>query len=88
MKKEKPFPDNPYSQRNLIKFFLDYVRGFSETDGNFKRNLKKQMEMLESQVLVQYEADKRGIPLLQYRDELEKEDKRRGRPGNRFPSSQ
>ena len=88
MKKEKPFPDNPYSQRNLIKFFLDYVRGFSETDGNFKRNLKKQMEVLESQVLVQYEADKRGIPLLQYRDELEKEDKRRGRPGNRFPSSQ
>ena len=88
MKKEKPFPDNPYSQRNLIKFFLDYVRGFSETDGNFKRNLKKQMEMLESQVLVQYEADKRGIPLLQYRDELEKEDKRRGPPGNRFPSSQ
>ena len=46
------------------------------------------MENLESQVLVQYEADKRGLSLLQYRDELEKQDKRRGRPGNRFPSSQ
>ena len=53
--------DNPYSQRNLIKYFLEYVKSFSETDGNFKRNLKKQMENLESQVLVQYEADKRGI---------------------------
>ena len=88
MNEKKPFPDNPYSQRNLIKYFLDYVKSFSETDGNFKKNLKKQMENLESQVLVQYEADKRGLSLLQYRDELEKEDKRRGRPGNRFPSSQ
>ena len=33
MKKEKPFPDNPYSQRNLIKYFLAYQKRMKTLKG-------------------------------------------------------
>jgi len=78
---------DPYSMRNLVDYFYAWTHQ-SETPGNFKNNLKRTLKNLEEMVLIEYEADQRGISRNEYLDELYSQDKRRGVPGYRFPPSQ
>jgi hypothetical protein len=79
---------DPYSMRNLVDYFYAWTHQQSETPGNFKNNLKRTLKNLEEMVLIEYEADQRGISRNEYLDELYSQDKRRGVPGYRFPPSQ
>jgi hypothetical protein len=54
--------------KDLLDKIYSTIHRVSDTEGNFKRNLKKYLEDIEDHVLNQYEADKSGVPVKDYVD--------------------
>ena len=53
---------------DLLDKIYRTINGVSDTEGNFKKNLKQYLQDIEDHVLNQYEADKRGVPYKDYVD--------------------